>query len=272
MLRAFSSAVSGMRTQMSYMDVVANNIANVNTEAYKASRAHFSDMLYQTLASNSAGTSGSSSSATGGTNPTQIGLGVQLAGTDNIMAEGAFRATGNPLDLAIDGAGFFSVKDSAGTTSYTRDGDFTLDANNNLVEASTGAIVQDDAGADVKVDMTLYSAVNIASDGTIVGTKIDGSGTTKLQKVGLTTFPNTPGLERIGDNLWRVSPASGAAVKVDMTKAGHPVIRSGVLEGSNVDLANEFSNMVIAQRGFQASARVITTSDEMLQDLVNIKH
>ena len=140
LLRAFSSAESGMRTEMSYMDVVANNISNVNTQGFKASRAHFSDLLYQTIASGSASASssaggggGGSSSTGGGIDPTQLGLGAQIGSVDNLMTSGEFTSTSNPLDLAINGSGFFAVKDSSGATYYTRDGDFQIDANNNLV-------------------------------------------------------------------------------------------------------------------------------------------
>ncbi len=267
MLRAFGSAVSGLRSQQAFMDIVANNISNVSTTGFKAQRARFSDMLYQTLSGGSAG-----SANAGGTDPNQIGLGVQLAGTDNIMGQGALTATGNPLDVAVEGEGFFELKDAAGNKFYTRDGAFAIDANNNLVNPSTGMLVQDKSEANITIDMTKYSSVSIGPDGNIVGTKSDGSGTDTIAQLGLATFPNKQGLIRDGDNVWTQSAASGAAT-VDAPQAkGRGNLRSGVLESSNADLAQEFSNMIIAQRGFEANTKVITAADEILQSLVNIIH
>lgn len=268
MLRAFSSAVSGMRSQMAFMDVVANNIANVSTTAFKAARVRFSDMLYQTTSAGSA-----ASDTLGSINPTQIGLGVRVAGIDNNMTQGALRATGNPLDIAIEGEGFFALKDSAGNTFYTRDGAFGLDEQGRLINPSNGMFVQAVGGGEITIDTTQYASLSIGADGRIIGTLADGSGTEEIGQIGLTTFPNPAGLLKAGDNLWKPSAASGAGTEGapgDPT-SGSGNLRSGVLEGSNVDLAQEFSSMIQAQRGFQANSRVISTSDELLQDLVNIK-
>lgn len=263
MLRAFSSAVSGMRSQMAFMDVVANNIANVNTTAFKAARARFADMLYQTLNGGSAEI-----------NPTQIGLGTRLAGVDTIMTQGALRTTGNPLDLAIEGDGFFILKDANGNTFYTRDGSFIINSNGDLVHAGTGMKVQDDSGggdALTGFDPTQYSSVSIGPDGKIMATPAAGGAPTQIGQIGLATFKNPEGLLHAGDNLWRESASSGTANPTAPQQNGAGSLRSGVLESSNVDLAQEFANMIAAQRGFQANSRVITASDEILQDLVNIK-
>jgi flagellar hook protein FlgE len=267
MLRAFSSAVSGMRTQMAFMDVVANNIANVSTTAFKSSRARFADMFYQTLN----GGAGPADDL-GGVNPTQIGLGVRLAGVDTLMTQGAFRATGNPLDLAIEGEGFFALSDGT-NTYYTRDGAFNIDAEGTLVSGANGMKVLDDSGSEITIEPGQYTAINVTPNGTIVGVLADGSGTEDIASIGVTTFPNPGGLSKAGDNLYRESAASGApdeGAAADPDR-GSGSIRAGVLEASNVDLAQEFSNMIAAQRGFQANSRVISTSDEILQDLVNIK-
>src|SRR5579884_2674304 len=151
MLRAFSSAVSGMRTQMAFLDTVANNIANVNTTAFKTARARFEDMLYQTLNGGAAATD-----TAGGINPTQIGLGVRLSGVDTIMTQGALKATGNPLDLAIEGEGFFGLKDASGNLYYTRDGSFGLDAKGRLVNPATGMLVQKAGGGEITIDTSKY--------------------------------------------------------------------------------------------------------------------
>lgn len=266
MLRAFSSAVSGMRSQMAYLDVVANNIANVSTSGYKGARVRFSDMLYQTLSGGGAATT-----EAGSVNPSQIGLGVRLAGIDTNMNQGALKATGNPLDLAIEGDGFFAMKDASGSTYYTRDGSFGLDAQGRMVNPSNGMLLQKVGGGEITIDTTKYASIAIGADGKIVGTLADGSGTEEIAQVGLTTFPNPAGLLKSGDNLWKTSAAAGAAVEGEPGKDGKGNIRSGVLESSNVDLAQEFTNMIAAERGFQASSRVVSTADQVLQDLVNLK-
>jgi len=249
------------------MDIVANNIANVSTTGFKTQRARFSDMLYQTLSGGSAG-----SATTGGVDPNQIGLGVRLAGTDNLMNQGALRATGSPLDLAVEGDGFFELKDPSGGKFYTRDGAFGVDANKHLVNPSTGMLVQDKSEANITIDMSLYSSISVGPDGNIVGVKADGSGTTTIAQLGLVTFPNEGGLDRTGDNLWKEGAASGPAAIDAPQLNGRGRLRAGVLESSNTDLAQEFSNMIIAQRGFEANTKVITASDEILQSLVNIIH
>jgi flagellar hook protein FlgE len=265
MLRSLDSGVSGMTTQMSFMDNLSNNIANVSTTGYKATRARFADLIYQTMTTGSAGTSG----GPGGTNPIQMGLGVRLAGTDNLMTQGAITETGNPFDLAIEGNGFFIVKDAAGAKHYTRNGAFALDSAGNLVDPSTGDLVQG-AGGNINIDMTKYVSVSIGPDGTI--NAVDNTGTvTKIDQIQLATFPNEAGLIRIGDTMWDASPASGAATTGNPQSKNFGTIRQGALEESNVNLAQEFANMVKAERGFEANAKVITTSDAILSTLVNIK-
>jgi flagellar hook protein FlgE len=269
MLRAFSAAISGMRTQMTFMDTVANNISNANTTAFKTTRARFSDMLYQTLQRGSGPTENLGTSG-----PSQVGLGVRLAAIDTNMVQGALRATNNPLDLAIEGEGFFTVSPDGGTTKlYTRDGAFNLDANGDLVNSANGLKVLDASGAVINIEPGAYASVSIGSDGTIRGVPPDGSAPVELQQIGVTTFPNPAGLEKQGDNMWKVSGASGVASEGggEDTERASGSIRSGVLEGSNVDLATEFSNMIMSQRGFQANSRVISNLDEILQDLVNLK-
>jgi flagellar hook protein FlgE len=269
MLRAFSSAVAGMRSQMTFMDTVANNIANVNTTAFKAARVRFSDMLYQTLNSGAAPLD-----PLGGVNPSQIGLGVRVASIDTQMGQGALRATGNPLDLAVEGDGFFAVTDGT-TTYYTRDGSFNIDATGNLVNGSNGMKVLDDSGSSPfpTIEPGKYASISVGPTGLVTGTLADGSGTEEIGTIGVVTFANPGGLLKSGDNLWRESSSSGTAspgAGADPDRASGK-IRAGVLEGSNVDLAQEFSNMIAAQRSFQANSRVITTSDQILEDLVNIK-
>lgn len=265
MLRALDTGVSGMKTQTAFMENLSNNIANVSTTGYKSTRVHFSDLFYQTMTGGSAGTAG----GPGGANPTQMGLGVQLASTDNLMNQGAISETGNPLDVGIEGAGFFQVKDTAGAIHYTRDGAFTLDSAGNLVMPDTGNLVQGKKGA-ITIDMTKYVSVNVGPDGSV--NAVDNTGkSTVIDTLQLATFPNNAGLARVGGNLWDASSSSGVATTGAPQTTGFGMTKAGTLEESNVDLAQEFANMVKAERGFEANAKVISTSDSILQTLVNLK-
>lgn len=428
MMRALFSAISGMRNHMAFMDVVGNNIANVNTTAYKASRVTFQDILGQTISGASSPQNGR-----GGTNPAQIGLGMKLGSIDNVMSQGSLQSTGKLTDFAVQGDGFFVVND--GTRNYyTRDGGFDIDVGGNLVNPSTGLKVMgwmsdstgnvaldtdpvaikipfgtqvsakpttgdgsttppvygivmagnldsgtadtksvsstvtaydslgnahtialtftkngtswdvagkfddDDADMDLnndalspasqtlsfttdgQVDTSVANngllTVSLASMGTgatdplaftidlrgltqfagtsqlstqtntgapagalvsfavgpsgeVTGIYSNGS-TQKIGQLALATFANAGGLLRSGQNLWSTSAASGDALIGTPNSGGRGSVSTGTLETSNVDLAQQFTNVIIAQRGFQSSSRVITASDQMLQDLVNI--
>ncbi|MEW5762003.1 MAG: flagellar basal-body rod protein FlgF [Bacillota bacterium] len=267
MLRSLYSGITGLRTHQVRMDVVANNIANVNTTGFKSARANFQDVLAQTIGRTAI-------------NTTQVGLGVGLAAIDNVFTQGPLQTTGRVLDLAIEGNGFFVVKpvDSGGTTidnqMYTRDGTFYLDKNGYLVNAQ-GYRVQDEGGTDIQfttVTPDKIATISIGTDGKITATGTDG--TTEEHTIGLVTFNNVESLQRVGSNLWDVTagltqpdpPVIGAP-----GQEGRGIVRSGYLEMSNVDLAQEFTTMITTQRGYQANARIITTSDELLQELVNLK-
>ncbi len=431
MMRALFSAISGMRNHMSFMDVVGNNIANVNTTAYKSSQVTFQDMLGQTIRGASSPQNGR-----GGTNPAQIGLGMQLGGISNIMSQGSLQSTGKLTDFAVQGDGFFVVND--GTRNYyTRDGSFDIDVAGNLVNPNTGLKVQgwmadatgtvatdtptvaikipfgtqvsakptadaaastppvygivmagnldsglpdaapdnvvtstvtaydslgnahtikldftktaantwdvtanfddDDADTDLNNDaLTGAQTLAFTADGQIdtatatnglitmslpgmgtgatdpltftidmrsftqfagssqvtpqtntgapagalvsfaVGPSGEVSGiysngsTQRIGQLALASFANSGGLQRSGQNLWSTSAASGDALIGTPNANGRGSVSTGTLETSNVDLAQQFTNVIIAQRGFQSSSRVITASDQMLQDLVNI--
>ncbi|OAI42764.1 hypothetical protein AYO38_02885 [bacterium SCGC AG-212-C10] len=423
MMRSLFSAISGMRNHMSYMDVVGNNIANVNTTAYKASRVTFQDILSQNIKGASRAQGGR-----GGTNPAQIGLGTTLSGIDNVMSQGSLQSTGKLTDMAIQGDGFFVVSDGS-RNYYTRDGAFDIGVDGGLVNPSNGLRVMGwmvDAtgnvttngpmvpikipfGAQISVrpttnmkmegnldkNMTNYNAgppavgvvtttvsaydnlgnprsvkmefrktgadtwtanpfyddtdadgslnnmpspanftlnfdattgaltspgpftatfsnlpgtpapaalgitfdfsklsqiaspsqvalssqdgspggalvnFSVAPTGEISGIFSDGSSST-LGQLATASFVNPAGLLRNGQNLWTQSPNSGDATIGTPGQDGRGTVGTGILEGSNVDLAQQFTNVIIAQRGFQSSSRVITATDQMLQDLVNI--
>ncbi|ACX53115.1 fagellar hook-basal body protein [Ammonifex degensii KC4] len=265
MLRSLFSGVSGLRVHQIRMDVIANNIANINTTGFKAARANFQDILSQTLGRSAV-------------NTTQVGLGVSLAAIDNIMTQGALQTTGRALDLAIEGNGFFVVKpvDSSGNSVnhplYTRDGTFYIDKSGYIVNAQ-GYRLQSTSNDNIQIaDPDKIVSISIGSDGVISVVKSDGTKIT--YNIGLVTFKNPESLQRVGANLWDVTPnVTDPATPTPGAPGtdGRGYIRSGFLEMSNVDLAQEFTNMIITQRGYQANARVITTSDELLRELVDLK-
>lgn len=267
MLRSMYAGVSGLRTHQTMMDVVGNNIANVNTAGFKASASVFQDVLSQTLQG-----AGAPTATTGGTNPAQIGLGVRMAGISTNTGQGASQLTGRATDIAIQGDGYFVV-DQGGEELYTRAGSFSLDAAGQLVTPSGGLIQRIGGGAiTVPMDGSVES-FSISPDGQVVGVPTAGGPAIALGQIALASFPNPGGLEKVGGSLLRGTQNSGAVI----AGAGAPgadgrgTLAIGVLEMSNVDLAQEFTNLIVAQRGFQANSRIITASDELLQDLVNLK-
>lgn len=268
MLRSMYSGISAMKNFQIKLDVIGNNIANVNTYGFKKGRTIFKDLVSQQIA----GASGPTGNR-GGVNPKQVGLGAQLAAIDTVHTQGSLQTTGRPLDLAISGDGFFVLGDANGTNQlYTRSGNFYLDSgdvNNRYIVSADGRYLLDTNNARIGIPKTAQS-VSIGSDGTV--SYIDANG--NLQTAGriqLAKFSNNEGLEKAGDNLFRPTANSGAAITGAPGANGTGTIVAGTLEMSNVDLAEEFTEMIVAQRGFQANARIITTSDEVLQELVNLK-
>jgi len=277
MMRGMFSAISGLRVHQTMLDVTANNIANVNTIGFKSQRVSFADALSQVESGASA-----PSATLGGTNAMEVGLGVQLDGIDTEMTSGAIQSTGNPLDCAIQGDGFFRVtNDPTGfaNVNYTRAGNFQEDANGNLVTQDGYYVVGyalDSTGAPTTTQQLITippgtTSVSIGSNGIV--TTVDSTGaSTPLAAISLAKFPNDAGLLRGADNLFQVSNNSGAEQAGTAGTGGLGTVTPGAVEMSNVDLAQEFTNMITAERGFQANSRTITTADEMLQELVNLKH
>jgi flagellar hook protein FlgE len=258
MMRSLFSAISGLKAHQTMMDVVGNNISNVNTSAFKSSRITFQDIISQTVRGAQAPTG-----SLGGMNPVQVGLGVQTGSIDSLMTQGNLQSTNKPTDVAIQGDGFFAVTDGTNTL-YTRDGNFTLDSAGKLIHAATGMTVV--PAVTVPAGATNFT---IAQNGQVSWTV--GSTVQAGPVLTLTNFTNPGGLTRTGNNLFAVSNNSGPATPGTPGTNGLGTVQVGFLEMSNVDLAAQFTNMIIAQRGFQANSRVITASDEVLQDLVNIK-
>ncbi|GGF96776.1 flagellar basal body rod protein FlgG [Paenibacillus aceti] len=272
MLRSMYSGVSGMRGFQTKLDVIGNNIANVNTVGFKSGRVMFKDIMSQTVSGVTAPAEGES----GGVNAKQIGLGVSIGSIDTIHTGGSAMTTNNPLDLRIDGDGFFLVKLSGDqeVPFLTRAGDFHLDAARQLV-TSDGLLVCDAGGEVLEPIGEDVTAFSIAADGTIIQ-KMSTGETEAGAQIGLAKVINPEGLEKIGGNLYRVTlNAIGDGglepTTANNTEAGTGSIVAGQLEMSNVDLTGEFTEMIVAQRGFQANSRIITTSDEVLQEVVNLK-
>ncbi|MFL6060784.1 MAG: flagellar hook-basal body complex protein [Marmoricola sp.] len=286
MLRSLFAGISGMRVNQMMLDVTGNNIANANTTGYKASSTVFQDTLSQMLTGASA-----ANANRGGTNPIQVGLGVQIAATNTNFTQGSTQTTGRQTDLMIQGDGFFVTK-KGNEQLYTRAGAFTFDNTGTLV-GPTGNRVQGYAmdstvtpsvATGGLVDVTLdtsalnppvpagvsLTSYNIGSDGKVTGIFDDGV-QRDLAQIAIADFNNPMGLEKVGETSYRESANSGTATVATPGVGRNGTIVGGSLEMSNVDLAAEFTNLILAQRGFQASSRVITTSDQVLEDLVNIK-
>jgi flagellar hook protein FlgE len=297
MMRGMYSAISGLRTHQVALDVTANDLANVNTVGYKGARTTFKDALNQTQRG-ATGTTGNN----GGANAAQVGLGTALGSIDNTMTNGSFQVTGYPLDVAIQGEGWFRVargnptagNPQAGTpagtaTEYTRAGNFTLNDAGYLVTQDGLYVLGTDqpvgaAGSDPAYLQVPTGATDVAvgTDGSVTFVPPAGyvppaglppitNGRATAGYLSLANFANDGGLERVNSNRWRGTAASGLETVGTPSANGFGVANGGMLEMSNVDLAAEFTDMITAQRGFQANSRVISTADEMLSDLVNLK-
>ncbi|MCK7605921.1 flagellar basal body rod protein FlgG [Geobacillus stearothermophilus] len=264
MLRSMYSGIGAMRNFQTKLDVIGNNIANVNTYGFKKGRTIFKDLMSQTISRAEGPNAGR-----GGTNPKQVGLGSQLAAIDTVHAQGSLQTTGRVLDLAISGDGFFVVGDASGNNRmYTRAGNFYLDSQGYIVNAD-GQYLLGVGNSRLQIP-TDAKSLSIGADGKV--TIVDASGTlSTIGTIQLAKFANNDGLEKAGNNLFRETTNSGAPTTGAPGANGTGTIVSGALEMSNVDLAEEFTEMIVAQRGFQANTRIITTSDEILQELVNLK-
>ncbi len=264
MMRSLYSAVSGLHVHQTKMDVLANNISNVNTTGFKKGQVTFQEVLNQTIKPAQQGVNNG-----GGINAQQVGLGVALGSITNIQTQGAPSTTGNSTDLMIQGEGYFVLTD--GDNHYfTRAGTFCVDNNNYLVNSANGMIVCDEDGDPI--ELRFYGGnISVAADGTIAYMKTNGQPATYGDAVGLATFSNYAGLLKMGENMYVESPASGTANLTSPGDDSAGILMAGFLEMSNVDLAQEFVDMIIAERGFQANSKSIRTADEMLQELITMK-
>ena len=265
MLKSMYSGISGMKANQTKMDVVGNNVANVGTTSFKKSSTRFTDALNQTVIYASAPGGGM-----GGVNPGQIGIGTKVSGIFKSMLQGSLQPTGRPTDVAIDGDGFFVI-DMNGTEAYTRDGSFSLDVNGDLV-TSGGYHVKDNNGTNINIPDTAGApgqkviSFNISKAGQVSYVLEDGT-RANGQVLQVAVFKNPEGLEALSGNLYGKTANSGN--KIAGAKTG--MINQGTIEMSNVDLSEEFTEMMITTRAFQAAGKIITTSDELLQEIINLK-
>ena len=255
MMRALWSAASGMKTQQDNMDVVAHNLANVNTYGAKKVRAEFHDLLYQTLRPAGAESGADSEYPTG----LQIGLGDRLAATQRIFTQGNLQSTGHPLDVAIEGDGFFRIEMPDGTIAYTRDGSFKRDSNNRLV-TTDGYPLADNITFDEQVP---NDGITISSDGRV--SQVIDNVQEQVGQITLTRFVNPAGLTSRGHNLFYESDASGDPLDGNPGEEGRGTLVQTVIEMSNIQVVEEMVNMIVAQRAYESNAKAITTSDSMLE-------
>ena len=261
-MRSLDIAGTGMQAQATNVEVISNNIANMTTTGFKRRRAEFQDLIYQNLRR-----VGSNSSDAGSVVPAgaQVGLGVKTAAIYRINEQGNLQQTSNAFDLAIRGNGFFQVTLPSGETAYTRDGTFALSAEGQVV-TSDGYVVQ--PGITVPSNATNVT-VNASGQ---VQVALDGQAAPALVgQIQIAVFPNAAGLDAQGDNLFLATAASGNAVTGNPASTGFGSVLQGFVETSNVNVVSEITNLITAQRAYEMNSKVITTSDQMLSTLTNLR-
>ncbi|WP_456452701.1 flagellar basal-body rod protein FlgG [Hydrogenimonas sp.] len=261
MIRSLYTAATGMIAQQLQIDTTSNNIANVNTIGYKKQRAEFADLFYQTAEYAGTSTSEVSKSPTG----ISVGLGARPTAIAKQFSQGNFKETGNNLDLAITGNGFFKIVLPDGTEAYSRNGAFKLDASGTIVNSdgyklSPEIVIPEDA-----------VAISIGTDGTVSVLQAGQQEATDIGQIQLTNFINPAGLHSLGDNLYINTSASGDPIEGVPGVDGLGQIRQGFVEMSNVQLVEEMTDLITGQRAYEANSKAITTSDEMLQIVNNLK-
>jgi flagellar basal-body rod protein FlgG len=260
MIRSLWISKTGLDAQQTNMDVIANNLANVSTNGFKRARAVFEDLLYQTLRQPGAQSSQQTQLPSG----LQLGTGVRPVATERIFTQGNLQQTGNSLDVAVNGQGFFQVLLPDGTTAYTRDGSFQVNAQGQLVTSS---------GFPVQPAITIPAnvlTISIGRDGVISVTRSGSAASTQVGALQLANFVNPAGLQSMGENLYLETAASGTANANTPGTNGLGLINQGYVETSNVNVVEELVNMIQTQRAYEINSKSITTSDQMLQKLTQM--
>jgi len=260
MIRSLWISKTGLDAQQTQMDVVANNLANVSTNGFKRSRAVFEDLLYQNIRQPGAQSSQQTQIPSG----LQIGTGVRPVAAERIHTQGNLAQTGNKLDVAIQGSGFFPVLMPDGTTGYTRDGSFQTDGQGQLV-TSSGYVIQPAMTIPANA-----SSVTIAQDGAVSITQAGSVAPVQIGQMQLATFINPTGLQSNGQNLYLETSSSGAPSTAAPGTNGTGTLGQGFVETSNVNVVEELVNMIQTQRAYEINSKAITTSDQMLQKLSQI--
>lgn len=277
MMRSLYTASSGMQAQQTYMDVIANNLSNVNTTGFKKSRVEFQSLLYQSIRR-------PATSEVGFFNPTgiEVGNGVRVVGTPLELESGYMEESANPLDLAIQGDGYFMVHTPNGEVGYTRAGNFKLDTEGYLINSSGYRVLSSKGNANptggnvtvngktmkyIKPD-TETKTINISEDGLITTEKVEGANAPAIE---LATFTNPLALESIGGTLFRANEVVGKITIDQPTKTGLGAVHSGFTEGSNVQIVEEMVKMIMAQRAYEINSKSVQTSDEMMALTNNLK-
>ena len=260
MLRALSTAKTGLEAQQAQLDVTSNNLANVSTNGFKRSNAVFQDLLYQ----NERQPGALSSAQTNLPSGLQMGTGVRVMATERLHTQGGLEQTGNSKDLAINGNGFFAVQMPDGTTAYTRDGAFQVDQNGQLV-TSLGYPV--DPTITIPADATSFS---VGKDGTVSVTQAGSSAAQQVGQIQLSMFINPTGLQSIGDNLYLETDSSGTRNDSQPGTNGAGSLYQGYVEKSNVNVVQEMVNMIETQRSYEINSKAVSTADQMLSKLAQL--
>jgi len=261
MIRALYSAATGMAAQQTNVDNIANNLANANTAGFKSRRAQFHDLLYQSMVQPGTASGQQTIVPTG----LQLGMGTRASSNEIIFTQGNFSQTSNPLDLVIQGNGFFQVLRPTGDIAYTRDGSFQLDKNGNLV-TSSGDMVQPQITFPPNAQ-----AINIATDGSVSYTLPGQTASQLAGQLQLAVFQNPAGLNSIGQNEYLATDASGdPIIGTPGSQQGAGTLLQGYTEQSNVSVVDEFINLITAQRAYEANSKVVKAADEMYQQVNNL--
>ena len=261
MFRALYTAASGMAAQQMNLDNIANNLANSSTTGFRGRRLQFQDLVYQNVVAPGSAATAQTTIPDG----LQIGLGTRVASTEILQTQGDMVNTGNPLDAVIQGQGFFQVQMPSGEVAYTRDGSFHLDQNRTLVTANGNQL---QPTISIPADAL---TISIGSDGTVSVTAPGQTQATQVGTIQLANFPNPGGLDSLGGNLFSATTSSGqAAVGTPGGADGLGTLQQGMLEQSNINVVDQFIQMIMTQRCYESNSKVVQAADQMFQDLNNL--
>ncbi len=261
MLKSLNTAATGMAAQQNNIDTVANNLANVSTNGFKRARAEFEDLIYQTLREPGSAAGANSFSPTG----VQTGMGVRTAAVQKDFTIGSAVMTKAPLDLQIDGVGFFQIQTPYGQLAYTRDGSFKKDPNGRIIDKNGNSLIP-----EITIPQNA-SGIEITPEGQVRVLVADGGQPQTIGQIDIVSFINPTGLKSMGRNLFSQSQASGQPVTSRPGASGTGYLSQGQLEASNVNIVDEMVNMISAQRAYETNSKVIQTSDQMLQAVTNLR-